>query len=139
MPTAETTALAADYLDAVWNRDEFATVAGLAAPDFSVYYPLLPAPIHGVAEFQKFLVGFRAAMPDARFAWEHLATQGGTAVFRWDATGTHTGDLLGIAATGRTVRWTGISVVIVASGKIVKEWGEEDALGALRQLGAIPG
>jgi predicted ester cyclase len=85
-----------------------------------------------------FLTGFRAGMPDAHFALEHVATQGDTAVFRWDGTGTHTGELLGIPPTGRAVRWSGISVVQVAEGKVVKEWGEEDALAALRQLGVIP-
>jgi predicted ester cyclase len=92
----------------------------------------------GAADFKEFLTGFRAGLPVAHFTLEYVATQGDTAVFRWDATGTHAGELLGISPTGQALRWTGISVVHVADGKVVKEWGEEDALAALRQLGVIP-
>jgi steroid delta-isomerase-like uncharacterized protein len=134
----ETTALAERFVDAAWNRHDFATLDELAAPDFSVYYPLFPAPVKGASDFKKLLAEFRAGMPDLAFAFRHLATQDGTAIFRWDGSGTHTGELLGIPATGREVRWSGISVVEVAGGKVVKEWGEEDALSALRQLGVVP-
>ncbi|MEU7813150.1 ester cyclase [Pseudonocardia sp. NPDC049154] len=136
--TDETTALAERFIEAAWNRADFATVDELADPEFEVYYPLMPTPIKGAADFNEFLAEFRTGMPDGHFALQHLATQGDTAVFRWDATGTHKGELLGIPPTGREVRWTGISVVQVANGKVVKEWGEEDGLTALRQLGVIP-
>lgn len=134
----ETTAFAERFVDAACNRHDFATLGELAAPDFSVYYPLFPAPVTGAADFKELLAQFRAGMPDLSFAFRHLATQNGTAVFRWDGSGTHTGELLGIPATGREVRWTGISVIEVADGKITKEWGEEDALSVLRQLGVVP-
>jgi ketosteroid isomerase-like protein len=95
VPTNETTALAERFVEAAWNRGDFATVDALAAPDFSVYYPLMPAAIKGASDFKEFLTGFRSGMPDANFALQHVATEGDTAVFRWNATGTHTGELLG--------------------------------------------
>jgi steroid delta-isomerase-like uncharacterized protein len=136
--THETTDLARRWVEAAWNEGDYQTLEDLAAPDLSVYYPLLPAEVKGVADFSEVLREFRAGLTDMHFATEHLATQGSTVVFRWEGSGTHSGELMGIPATGREVRWTGITVVHVAHGKVVREWGEEDALGALRQLGAIP-
>jgi predicted ester cyclase len=46
--------------------------------------------------------------------------------------------LLGIAPTGKSLAWTGITIYRLAGGKVAEERGEEDALGLMRQLGVIP-
>jgi predicted ester cyclase len=53
------------------------------------------------------------------------------------ATGTHTGDGLGIPPTGRPVRATGIIIMRWDdSGRIAEGWNEFDAAGMQRQLAA---
>jgi predicted ester cyclase len=59
-------------------------------------------------------------------------------VLRWTARGTNTGELLGMPATGKPARVTGISIIRIAAGKMVEGWGNFDALGMLQQLGVIP-
>ncbi len=61
------------------------------------------------------------------------------AVLRWSWRGTHTGDLMGIPATGKRVSTTGIAIFRVEGGRIVENRTEFDALGLLQQLGAVPG
>ena len=56
----------------------------------------------------------------------------------WTATGTHQGELMGIAPTGRSVTVTGMGVDRISGGQIVESWANYDALGMLAQLGAIP-
>ena len=56
---------------------------------------------------------------------------------QWTARGTHTGDLAGIAPTGKEVTVSGITVSRVESGKIVEEWTSWDRLGLLVQLDAV--
>jgi predicted ester cyclase len=57
---------------------------------------------------------------------------------RWTARGTHRGELMGIAPTGKQVTVTGINIERIANGKLVEGWSNYDTLGMLQQLGVIP-
>ncbi len=57
---------------------------------------------------------------------------------RWVASGTHQGELMGIAPTGNRVTVAGTSVERVVDGKIEETWDNYDALGMMQQIGAIP-
>ncbi|MCP9272066.1 ester cyclase [Mycolicibacterium arenosum] len=50
--------------------------------------------------------------------------------------GTHRGEFLGIAATGRTVRFDTVDAMRVHDGRIVEHWGVANLYGVLGQLGA---
>ena len=52
-------------------------------------------------------------------------------------TGTHKGEFQGIAATGRTIKITGIAIHRIADGKIVEIWANWDALSLMQQLGEV--
>jgi predicted ester cyclase len=45
---------------------------------------------------------------------------------------------MGIAPTGKQVRMSGIDIFRIAEAKIVEMWNQEDVLGMMQQLGAIP-
>ena len=53
---------------------------------------------------------------------------------RWSCTAKHTGDGLGIPATGKTISVTGISILRVKDGKLVEGWQNWDMLGMMEQL-----
>ncbi len=57
---------------------------------------------------------------------------------RWVASGTHQGELIGIAPTGNRVTVAGTSVERIVDGKIEETWDNYDALGMLQQIGATP-
>ena len=78
------------------------------------------------------------ALPDMRIAEADSIQEGNRAAFRWLMSGTHTGELLGIAPTGGRVEAMGMDIVRVADdGEIVEHRGEFDAMGLLRRLGVI--
>ena len=56
-------------------------------------------------------------------------------VLRWSATMTHRGDQLGMPATGKVVRITGITIARIRDGKIIEGWDNWDQLGMLKQIG----
>jgi hypothetical protein len=65
-------------------------------------------------------------------------------VGRWEGGGTHTGPafrnfLAGSlpANTGRTMRFTGMTILKLKDGKILEEVGLDDGVTALQQLGLI--
>ena len=69
---------------------------------------------------------------------EEIFSAGDRVVVRWTGSGTHTGELNGIPATGKSVRVDAISIHRVADGKIAETWEVWDTLGFLQQLGVVP-
>lgn len=136
MATEENKALVRRFVQ-VWGKGSLDTVDELAAPDFSVYYPLLPRTVHGPEAFKQVLMRVHAGLPDLEVVSEEVIAEGDQVVVRWTVRGTHTGEWLGIPPTGKQVRWTGITIYRLTDGKIVEERGEEDALGVMQQLGVI--
>jgi len=53
---------------------------------------------------------------------------------RWSATGTHRGTYLGVPATGRALRFTGIEILTVSGDRVAERWGEWDLAALLQQL-----
>jgi predicted ester cyclase len=78
------------------------------------------------------------AFPDLRMAEADSVKEGNKVAFRWLLGGTHEGEFMGVAATGRRVEVMGIDLVHLADGEIIEHWGEFDAMGLLRQIGVIP-
>lgn len=85
----------------------------------------------GVAEY-------RVAFPDLRVSIEDLFTHQDRAAWRFTLQGRHAGPFMGIPATGRPVRATGLRIDRFAGDRLIESWVGLDALGLLRQLGAIP-
>ena len=52
--------------------------------------------------------------------------------------GTHQGEFMGIAPTGKQVTMSGIDILRIAEGKIVEMWNQEEVLSMMKRLGAIP-
>ena len=67
------------------------------------------------------------------------SVEGDRFVTRNTVTGTHLGEYLGIAPTGKSVTYNEMFIVRFADGRIVETSGVVDLLAQLRQLGAIPG
>jgi predicted ester cyclase len=128
-----------------WGKDvNLAVIDEIAAPDMLLKYSL-HEPRRGQADIKAFMTDFRKAFPDLNF-WgtAELIAEGDYVVGQWEGGGTHTGpafsDFLvgGLpAATGRTMRFTGTTVLKVVGGKIVEEIGLDDGLTAMTQLGLI--
>jgi len=75
--------------------------------------------------------------PDLHVSIEDVIGEGDRVVVRFTLRGTHQGELMGIAPTGKQVAMTGISIIRVANGKFLEEWANTDWLGLLQQLGVI--
>jgi predicted ester cyclase len=45
---------------------------------------------------------------------------------------------MGVPATGKDVKITGISIDRFENGKVVEAWSNWDSLGMLQQLGVVP-
>jgi predicted ester cyclase len=81
-----------------------------------------------------FFATFRDAFPDVDVVVDELVEDGDRVAVATTFTGTHTGELMGMAPTGRRVSVTGIDIVRVAGGRIVEHRGLTDIAGLMRQL-----
>jgi predicted ester cyclase len=76
----------------------------------------------------------RHAFPDLRADIEDIVAAGDKVAVRLRFRGTHSGEFLGFAATGRTVEYVSHEFYRVAGGLIAEEWICADMATLLRQL-----
>ena len=90
---------------------------------------------HGLAEFKGVLERLQRAFPDIQYRVEDILVAGDRIALRWEARGTHQGEYLGQAATGRPVSYSGITIYERRpDGKIARIFVAADLLSLLRRL-----
>jgi predicted ester cyclase len=104
-------------------------------PECNFDAPGLPSTVAGL---QQVLPAFRAAFPDLNMTVGEMLADGDKVAYRLTVTSTHTGEFMGIAATGKRVTFTETHIDQVTNGKLVRHDGDWDQLGMLQQLGVIP-
>jgi predicted ester cyclase len=81
---------------------------------------------------------FRSAFPDWREEIVDVIAEEDKVVGRFKCSGTHRGEMMGIAPTGRHMEVDEVYFLRVENGKFVEFWGLEDNLARMRQLGLLP-
>jgi predicted ester cyclase len=94
-----------------------------------------PHGIEGVRNTMRFL---DAAFSDQRFEVQRTVQEGDTVAVHFTHTGRHTGEIMGLAPTGRPFSYEHIHILRFEEGKAVEHWGIHDHLSFMQQLGALP-
>ena len=92
----------------------------------------------GVAGLRDYYTALRKGFPDMRLASEELMADGEKTAERYTFYGTHKGEYLGVAPTGKLVISAGMVMHRWQNGKCVETWFAGDSLGFLSQIGAAP-
>ena len=108
------------------------------ASDYIEHIPPPPGMPGGLEGFKAFFTMVRSAFPDLHYTVENVLAEGEMVAGHVTVRGTHQGEFLGIAPTGREVTWTETHVARFENGKLVEHWGNTDDLGTMQQLGAVP-
>ena len=130
-------AIARDYLES-FNRRDFDHVRELLHSTYS--YTGADGdrqdggPEVGIAVMQMWANAF----PDANVQAERVHVSGDTAVVEFMARGTHQGELMGVAATGRKVEMPVCTILDIKDGKIGAEREYMDLANMMQQLGVMP-
>ena len=80
---------------------------------------------------------FRSAFPDWREEVVELVAEGDTVAGRFKCSGTHWGEFLGEAPTGKRMEVEEVFFLRTEDGEFVDFWALEDSLGRMRQLGLL--
>jgi len=89
-------------------------------------------------ELIQHLAFYSAAFPGYQVTPEDIIVEGDKAAVRAKFTGTHKGEMIGIAPTGKQVSMPSLIVYRIAGGKVVEHWISMDRLELLEQLGIAP-
>ena len=127
----------AHRLAAAFNRHDLTALDELATDDV-VYHELPPGLPPGRAGYTAFSQLFLDAFPDLELTIHDLVAEGDKVAARLSFSGTHQGEFLGVAPTGRGVEVTGLTIIRLAGGRVAEQWEQFDMLGLMQQLGVIP-
>jgi steroid delta-isomerase-like uncharacterized protein len=136
--SADTKAISRRFLEEAFNSGKLDVVDELVAPEFVNHDAALPEPTVGIEAAKASINGYREAFPDLRLTVEQQLAEGELVTTRWSARGTHQGELMGMAATGKQATVTGITIDRIVDGRLVESWTNWDTLGLMQQLGVIP-
>lgn len=134
MSTEENKALVRRYIE-TWNSGDLQGMAQFWSPDM-IHHTRTGS--HGFNEVVSIVSNFMQAFPNLRFEIEDLVADGDRVASRMTAYATHTGEYMGMPATGRSVSCTVFGVARVTNGKLVEHWGVTDELHLMQQVGLVP-
>ncbi len=92
----------------------------------------------GMEHLKRLWPSVKQAFPDFRAEVQQQLTQGDRVASHWVFSGTHSGTLFGIPATGKNVRFQNLSIARVVDQKVVQYNSETGWLDFLMQVGALP-
>lgn len=133
------TSLIRDYTNAVWNEHDPEAMARFYSPDY-IHHDVSRPDVTTLEQYKQWARDLQAAISGLEVHFDDLMAdpEAGKALKRWTVTGRHSGELAGIAPTGKDVSFSGMSEYRIVSGRIEESWYVYDLFGLLQQLGAIP-
>lgn len=139
--SADLVDLARRFVEEVWNKGDLSVIDELCVPDvIRRVPPSIGSDTYSTEEMKQSIISWHEAFPDAKITvnkWGIIASTN-QVVVRWKFDGTHKGEYMGIPATGKKVRNSGISILRFVRGKIVSDYAMWDDLHTWKQLGVEP-
>jgi steroid delta-isomerase-like uncharacterized protein len=136
LSTEERVAIARDYLARVFNGANAERAQEFFTKDV-VWHGGALGTVTGVDTIVPILGGFIGALTGIKAEVQDVIASNDLVALRLVVSATHTGNLLGIPATGRPVKWDAVDIYRVRDdGKISEQWAFEDMAAILSQVGA---
>ena len=125
------------FVDEVITRGNIEAAGQYVWEDVIEQVPL-PGQGPGLDGLKDILRAMRAGFPDIVFSIQEQIAEDDKVASRFELTGTHSGEFLGIPATGRPVRVWGVVIDRLEDGRIKDTCIIMDTLGLMGQLGVLP-
>jgi len=137
MSVEENKAVEIRFFEEVVNKGNLAVIDELVAATF-VDHATFPGAAPDREGYKQFFAAVHSAFPDFHSTLEDMIAEGDKVVQRFTVRGTHKGEWMGIAPTGKQIEVGGIAIHRLAGGKIVEDWASMDMLSMMQQLGVAP-
>ena len=123
------------FVHEVLNEGDYSAMRELVHTDYVYRSP--DRELNGPEALEDLLTAYRTGLPDMNTSVDDLVVSGDKVVISITLTGTHTGDLMGIPATGRRLSVHGMVLSRLEDERIVEEREVLDTFGMYQQLGVI--
>jgi len=110
----------------------------ILSSDFVAHALVSPEFTSGPEGIKKWATSMRNSLSDVWINHYETIAEGNLVMTRWEGGGIHTGEMAGVPASGNSIKITGFDLFRIEGGKIVELWQEQNVLGMLQQLGALP-
>ena len=135
--TVDRVSVARAYVDQVFNGRDAERAREFFTQDV-VWHGGALGTVSGVDTIVPILGGFIGALTEIQSEVQDVIASDDLVALRLLVTATHTGNLLGVPATGRRVKWDAVDIYRVTDdGKISEQWAFEDMAAILSQVGAV--
>jgi predicted ester cyclase len=104
----------------MWNRNDPALAAEIFSEPKGV---------------EKFVRHFLQSFPDLQHTVHEMIAEGDHVAVRFSTSGTHSGEWMSFAATGRSIHYTGVTWARIAHAKIIEHhtwWDQADLIGQVK-------
>lgn len=132
----QNTAIYNRVVEEIWNQKNSALIEETYATDCVIHTP--GGVLRGRSGFKQLYETYTRAFPDCQATIEETLSEGDKVMVHYTFVGTHTGELMGIAPSGKPVLVKGTAFARFAGGQIVEETTIWDTLGLMQQIGAVP-
>jgi hypothetical protein len=112
------------------------TIDEVVEPDALIRTPL-PIEATGAQVLKEVFARLHRVFSDLQVTVEDLIAEGDMVVARNSVTGTHQGEYMGLAPTGKSVTYNEIFIFRFVDGRIAETWGVVDGFSQMRQLGML--
>jgi steroid delta-isomerase-like uncharacterized protein len=129
-------ALIRRLFDEVLNAGNFGLLDQLIGASYLEHNPVAKQAA-GAAGIRERIQTMRTAFPDLRFVVDELIGEDAIVAARYHWQGTHKGQFLGIAPTGRRLSVRGMDFYRLDDGRVIEHWDVVDEFGMLSQLGDL--
>lgn len=125
------------FMEKTINQNQIESAGEFVWKDVVEQVPF-PGQGPGLEGLKDVLRSMRIGFPDLNFSVEEQIAEGDKVLTRFEWTGTHRGEFLGIPATGRSVKVWGMVLDRLEGGRIKDTRIIMDLLGLLMQCGVAP-
>ncbi len=125
------------FLEEVVNQKNPAAAVAMCAPEMTWHGGAM-GETRDLPSFQSRLASIFTSFPDLHVEIHDVIAEQDRVAVRLTLHGTHLGEFQGVPATGKTVTSAGLNSYRIGANGIVEEWWQNDILGVLRQLNAVP-
>lgn len=123
------------------QRGDIASFKAIIAPNYVRHCQAMPPglrEIHGREKFFGFIEEFRVAVPSYRDSLSNMMADGDKVAYISTLTGTQTGPLGDLPASGKSFTLVNIIIQRLEDGKVAETWISWDNVAFLAQLGFRP-